>query len=178
MLEKTLFDDDSRIRHVPGSKKTQAKGVSMSKNVRKSGFVDAQIQGTLLLRAVFHWTFLVVAAFVVLFVWQVLSGNPHWSLAGHLQATWTRYSPCFIVLVVLQPVVVHDTLKLSNRLAGPLFRLRAAMRSVVEGETVQPVRFRKGDFCQDLARNFNIMLGRIQGEDGSCSDRTDELERV
>src|SRR3989442_14979320 len=102
----------------------------MTKAARKCNFSDPKVQGTLLLRAVFHWTFLLVGAFTVLFVWEVLLGEPNGSFGAHLEATWTRYSPFFVVLVLLQPVVVHDTLKLTNRLAGPLFRLRRALQSV------------------------------------------------
>jgi len=174
MVEKNSIDGDRPgFGVVPVRKSCNRLGVSMAKNERKRSLVDAPIQGALLLRAVFHWTFLIVGAFVVLFVWEVLTGDPHQSFSGQLQATWSRYSPCFIILLVLLPAVVHDTLKLSNRFAGPLFRLRRSMQGLVDGQPVQPVRLRNRDFCQDLAKNFNIILERIQSAECFHSDHAD-----
>jgi len=140
--------------------------------------VDWEIQGTLLLRAVLHWSFLLAASFVVLCVWEILTGEPHLTLIDHVGVIWARYSACFIILLVLQPVVVHDTLKLSSRLAGPLFRLRRAMQDAVEGKPLRPINFRKGDFCQDLAKNFNSLIERLPAEETARPDQVAVMEQV
>lgn len=134
----------------------------MGKNRRRNKVVDPKLQGNLLLRAISHWGFLVVWAFVILFFWQVFIGHPHAPLSAHVKAVWFRYGPFFIVMLCLQPVVVYDSVKYTHRLAGPLLRLRQALQNLVDRKPVQPIRLRKGDFCQDLAENFNLLLAQIQ----------------
>jgi hypothetical protein len=117
-----------------------------------------------------HWTLLLTATFAILLSWQYLVGEPHQTLRGCLRDTWHRFGPCFVILLMVLPVVVHDTVKFSNRLAGPLLRLRNAMQRVANNEHVRPIQFRKGDFCQDLAEHFNAALLRLQ-PDNDESDK-------
>jgi nitrogen fixation/metabolism regulation signal transduction histidine kinase len=70
--------------------------------------------------------------------------------------------PILAVMFLLLPVFLRDTLKMSNRFAGPMYRLRTALRMVSEKESCGPIKFRKGDFWQDAASDFNTMLGELQ----------------
>ena len=62
------------------------------------------------------------------------------------------------------PMVVADVIRVSNRFAGPLVRLRRSMRALARGEHVEPIHFRKGDFWQEFAEEFNAVAARVQGE--------------
>jgi hypothetical protein len=62
--------------------------------------------------------------------------------------------PC-LASFVLVPLLVIDTLRLSNRLVGPLVRLRDGLRRLARGEQVSPIHFRTGDFMEELANEFN-----------------------
>jgi hypothetical protein len=64
------------------------------------------------------------------------------------------------------PIFIVDTIKLSNRFAGPIYRLRLTIRSLAEGETFRPLRFRDFDFWQGLADDFNMMVDRLTGPKG------------
>jgi hypothetical protein len=134
----------------------------MDSNRRKTRYIPSSVQASLLGRAVFHWTFLLSSTLLILVCWQYLIGEPHQTLGSCLGDTWQRFGPCFVVLLMVLPVVVHDTVKFSNRLAGPLLRLGRAMESLANNEPVGPIRFRKGDFCQELAEYFNTALLQFQ----------------
>ncbi|XCN75369.1 MAG: hypothetical protein Q3M24_11765 [Candidatus Electrothrix aestuarii] len=47
---------------------------------------------------------------------------------------------------------------LSNRIAGPLFRLKRHLDEVAEGKADPEIQFRKNDYCADLAESFNAVV--------------------
>jgi hypothetical protein len=59
-------------------------------------------------------------------------------------------------------LAVYDMLRLSHRFAGPMLRFRRAMRDLGRGEQVEPLRFRDGDFWQEMAAEFNAVLQRVE----------------
>jgi nitrogen fixation/metabolism regulation signal transduction histidine kinase len=127
---------------------------------RKKLFIDASVQGSLIRRVISHWLVFVVVAFVVSFILQVLT-DPFRPLSAHFKDMWWTHGPFLIVVLFLLPAYVIDTIKLSHRFAGPVFRLRRAIRDVADGKTPQAIKFRKDDFWQDLAGDYNAMLTRL-----------------
>ncbi len=71
-----------------------------------------------------------------------------------------------IVCLSLLPWFVHDSLKLSNRFAGPITRLSTAIRLLRDSSDVAPVKFRKGDFWCEVASEFNELQTRVLEERG------------
>jgi hypothetical protein len=134
--------------------------VHMTKPRRKKHFIDACVQGSLARRILVHWlTFLAVASLVA-FVLQVLS-DPFRPLATHLRGVWWTHGPFLLVLTFLLPVFIIDTIKLSNRFAGPVYSLRRAIREIAQGKTPRKLKFRRHDFWHDLADDYNAMLLRL-----------------
>ena len=64
--------------------------------------------------------------------------------------------------LVLLPAVIFDLLRLSNRFAGPMFRLRRSMHDLAQGRPVAAVRFRHADFWQEFADDFNTIAARAE----------------
>jgi len=58
-------------------------------------------------------------------------------------------------LVLLVPAFAYDLLRVSNRFAGPVFRLRREMRRLADGESEYPLSFREADNWTELADVFN-----------------------
>lgn len=52
------------------------------------------------------------------------------------------------------------TLLISQRLVGPIHRLREYFRAIADGGDIQPLAFRKKDFFADLPDTINRALGR------------------
>jgi hypothetical protein len=143
----------------------------MSHPARKKTFVDAKVQGALVRRLVFHWAAFIGVAGLVAFCLQVLT-NPFRPLEEHVQQLWWTHGPFLLVLFFLLPVFIVDTIKLSHRFAGPIYRLRNTIRKMAQGEPYQPVKFRDVDFWQGLAEDFNQMVERISAKesDGVAAD--------
>jgi len=146
--------------------------MSGPKNKRKKYFVDRKVQGAILWHMVLHWGLLLAATFVLLVFFDMvtrLRGNVGTSL---LQ----RHAPTLLAMLALAPICIRDLCKLSNRFAGPMVRLRRAMRDLAEGREVAPVHFRENDFWKDLAADFNRVVHRVEVATASPTGVSNDLD--
>lgn len=142
----------------------------MSKPSRKKTFVDPQVQGALVRRLVIHWISFISVAAAFAFCLQLLS-DPFRPVKEHFQQLWWTHGPFLVVMFFMLPIFVIDTIKLSHRFAGPIYRLRQTIRSLAQGEEYRPLKFRDFDFWQGLALDFNKMVTRLVAS-GSTADAT------
>ena len=143
--------------------------MSENKFVRKQIFVDPKVQGTLVLRVIVYWTVCVTTISIMLLCWRMLTGPARMPFT-HLDDMWFQYGPALIASFILLPLVIYDIVRTSNRFTGPLLRLRRNMQSLAKGELVKPIRFRDGDFWQELAQEFNAVVQRVQNSGEPVAD--------
>lgn len=136
--------------------------MSSKKTLRTQLFVDPKVQGALVWRAILYWFTCLVAMALLLLCWRILTG-PARVFYHHFDAMWFYYGPALLVSLVILPVVIVDIIRVSNRFAGPMLRLRRSMRAFARGEHVEPVKFRIDDFWHDFAKDFNAVTARVQG---------------
>ena len=137
-------------------------------HVRKGSFrrnllVDSKVQGVLVTRVALYWIMCLVTVGMLLLCWRVLS-DPAEPFYTHFRELWRNYGPPAIASLFLLPLVLLDVIRLSNRFAGPMLRMRCAMRALALGEHVATIEFREGDYWQDFADEFNAVAARIQGQ--------------
>jgi hypothetical protein len=128
---------------------------------RRKKFIDANVQGSLARRIIFHWLLFMLVASLAAFILQVLS-NPFRPLPDHLNDIWWTHGPFFLVMAFLLPVFVFDSIKLSHRFAGPVYSLRRAIRDIAQGKPARKLKFRRSDFWHDVAEDYNAMLKRLE----------------
>jgi hypothetical protein len=126
----------------------------MSTFRRRKLLVEPHFQYTLAVRVVSYWCFWMLSLALLLFCWRVSTG-PRMPAAGHIRMLFLQLGPPCLASFILVPILVIDTLRLTNRLVGPLVRLRDGMRRLTRGEHVAPIAFRTGDFMDELATEFN-----------------------
>ena len=124
--------------------------------LRKRFFVDYRVQGALIVRVVLYWLMCLLTMMLLLLGWGMIAG-PVRPLNAHLTELWAFYGPAAVASLLLLPAVVFDLVRLSNRFAGPMFRLRRSMHDLAQGKPVAAVRFRQGDFWQEFADDFNTV---------------------
>lgn len=134
----------------------------MSVPERKQTYVDPQVQGALVRRLLLHWIGFFISASIVTFLLQVLS-NPLVPISSHFAELWWTQGPFLIVMVFMLPMFVLDTIKLSHRFAGPIYRLRRTIQAVASGEAPRHLKFRDFDFWEGLASDYNKMIDRLAG---------------
>jgi nitrogen fixation/metabolism regulation signal transduction histidine kinase len=144
---------------------------------RKKHFIDSHVQGALTRRLILHWLVFLLVTSAVAFVLQVLA-DPFRGITSHLTDMWWVHGPFLLVMVFLLPVFVMDAIKLSNRFAGPIFSLRRTMRRVAAGERPRKLKFRKHDFWQGLAEDYNAMLSKLGVLDEEKSETAEDAKLV
>jgi hypothetical protein len=130
------------------------------RHLRKRLFVDAPVQGSLLRRVITHWFVFAISLAVILGVVQFFQ-NPLASWSEQLAMFPRRHGLTFVVLFLLLPAFLWDTMRVSHRFAGPVLRLRRMMRELAAGEDPGELRFRDGDFWMELGDYFNDIRSRL-----------------
>jgi len=74
---------------------------------------------------------------------------------------WFYYEPALVASALLLPLVIMDVLRFTNRMIGPLLRVRRSMRALARGEYVEPIEFRGADYWKEIADEFNAVRQRV-----------------
>ena len=149
----------------------------MNRTRRITFFVDRHVQGALLWRVIVYWQFFVISltAFLVCRDWYFeLSSN----LLAILRNVHARYSPVMFASLILLPVVMLDIVRITNRIVGPIVRLRHGLRDMAEGRPVHPLSFRDNDFWRDLAGDFNRASARVAFSPAGRTAPTEEMPQT
>ena len=148
---------------------------------RRRHFIDRSVQGALMLRAALYWGCCLLIVTIVLLVWQLVTG-PARIFYLQFDGLWFRYGPALVISLCLLPLVLVDVVRMSNRFAGPAYRLRRAMHQLANGEKVAPVAFRQGDFWKEFAEDFNRIAARLDklqpAEGGACCEEANAEEAL
>lgn len=145
----------------------------MKRFKRKQLLVDPRVQWAFLLRAIGYWL-LCLFTVVLLMIFTSILAEPARLFYPDADSPWFRLGPTLLCAVLLLPVVVYDFLRVSNRLVGPVLRLRRAMRALAAGEHVEPLKFRDGDFWREFADEFNAVARRMHATGGCCGEQSFE----
>lgn len=133
---------------------------------RKKLFVNRTIQGSMALRFVYYWMLYHVSvwhgAFMYFFLkerlLQLTGGGEMRSIKELYSHFMYEYTPILAAAVLLIPVVAYELIRQTHRLAGPLVRFSNAMKDVMAGKPIQPVKLREGDLLTDFEKQFNEFL--------------------
>ena len=132
---------------------------------RVTRFVDKLVQGTLVRRLISHWIgFTVVIAVVFGVVTWMLTWLLH-PMANRDELYgkfWLRLGPVIAVAVVLVPIFVYDTIRLTHRMVGPMVRVRRELQNLAEGRRAQRVKFRPDDYWTEVADEFNAFCDVVE----------------
>lgn len=122
---------------------------------------DPWLQGRLCFRVGSYWICCLLAVAVMLGLRVGLDANAQNSTEWW-QTLWSRYGMVLAAPLLVLPIALIDCIIYTNRIIGPLRRLRLAIRLASRGEVVEPVVFRKGDLLAGTDVEFNILLDRLR----------------
>ncbi len=140
---------------------------------RRRVVIDVKTQRALSMRMVVHCLLFMVVGGVVasLNEYMVNSTMTSQLLRESLTRNFLSY---FCTVIALMPILIYDSMKLSNRMVGPICRLRDTMRKISRNEQVAPLSFRTRDYWQEVPGEFNSMIERLRSDvtesDGAESD--------
>ena len=136
--------------------------------------VDREVQGSLMVRAIFYWLFCLLSISLMLICWNALIG-PSRRFVDLASDLYFRYGPALSASLLLLPIVMMDVLRMSNRFVGPVMRLRKGLREVAEGRPAQPLNFRDDDFWREMASDFNRAAAHVARAASERSAATEEM---
>jgi hypothetical protein len=129
----------------------------MSQIRRRQLFVDARLQGALILQVSLYWFYCLLTVAMLALIWIVFVKRPL-SSADLFQELWMSCGPALLGSVLLLPLVLLDCIRVSNRFAGPMLRISREMKALADGKIARPVRLREGDFWLNFAEDWNQVL--------------------
>jgi hypothetical protein len=145
---------------------------AMSNDKRNGHLVESKVQRALLRRLLWQWCVFTGLLFTLVIALHYLMQNSAGPQATVFGEIWQRYSLLIIVTLGLVPYFLYDMIRLTHRVAGPMVRFGNVLRRAAQGESVEPVQFRKSDYWQELAHDLNIVLARLQSLEGKkAADR-------
>lgn len=143
------------------------------RNRRGKHFIDRAVQGALARRILLHWSLFLVAICMVLPLWRIMTGDePLGPFGATMARSFVHCAPALVILLAMLPIFVWDTVKFSQRFAGPMYRFQRTIEEINAGKEFRPIRLRKGDFWTQFAAEFNIMMDRMD----KCGRRQDAPE--
>lgn len=161
-----------RERSFPVHNLPSIEDISMSSSTikRRTALVDPEVQGGILRKIAFHWVAFFVCNAMALMIWIRLFEQPDADWGQTFSDALRRFLPFFVITLALIPAFVWDTLKLTNRFAGPIRRLRSALQDASEGRAVAPLSFRSNDYWKEIASNFNDVMKRCDVDLSASED--------
>jgi hypothetical protein len=128
--------------------------------IRQQLLVEKDVQVSLILRALLYGTACMTYFTVIQFFTQAMNhpGIQVSEIFLSLTDEAIYWVPGFLVL---GPLMVYDMLRITNRVAGPIYSMRREMRTIVEGESGRGLKFRNDDYWDSLATDFNAFRKEI-----------------
>lgn len=143
------------------------------RNTRRRLYVDQAVQGGIALRLTIYWLCSFIMAFVMLVIVQCAL-DPHTPFFTQLGRAKSAVFPVVASFFLLLPIVLRDIIRLTNRFAGPIVRLKQAMRDLREGKHHGALLFRTDDYWQDLAEEFNLLAWQVEAWKNEALRREDD----
>ncbi len=79
-------------------------------------------------------------------------------------------------LVFLSPLVILIGLVLSNRIAGPIYRIQRFLRRVSTGNYDERLKLREKDELQDVAGSINHLVSKLRSEQERRRKKMDDMQ--
>ena len=127
---------------------------------RKRVTIDPRLQGVCCVRVAMYWVFC-LATVVLLMTCRLLLTNPPASVTQLVQQVWKQSGGIIGGTMLVLPLVLFDLLVITNRFAGPIYRIQQELNKLADGHPTDPMQLRPNDFCGDLAKAYNRVRERI-----------------
>ena len=131
----------------------------MAKRSRLKKMVNWTIQGPLVVRLIAHFlAYNAATLFLLLIIHGInesVAAIADQPINTEPMTLWQKAAPLVICMFLLMPFMIWDLVKLSNRIAGPLFRFESILKDFAKSGTLRPAKIRQGDLLTDYQSRFN-----------------------
>lgn len=141
----------------------------MKPKLRNKLFIDAPVQIMLVTRVLSHWVVFFFLFFLTLLTIEYFLRDPALTIFDCMKSVVSKHSMLILVSIALLPVFLYDTIKMSHRFAGPIYRLRKNLNALANGNPVEEINFRDKDFWADLSVDFNEVAKKLNQQSSASS---------
>jgi hypothetical protein len=130
---------------------------------RKQFLIEKKLQWQLARRHILSWLLggLIVLSmpFAVSILYGIYFGTLTFGEACQelLDAIWY---PLLIVLLLI-PLGIQESIRFTNRIAGPVYRMRLELRKMLNGDAAAQIRLRRHDFMKEFVDEFNLLSAKV-----------------
>lgn len=129
---------------------------------RTKQLVNWSVQGIILRRLAVHLVTFMAAISALLMVFWMYQGNAVHAAFGAgsepLNAFWYRAIPFASASLPLLPLIVWDMLRISHRIAGPLYRFEQVMEKFETTGQLEEAKLRDNDLLRGFCSRFNSFV--------------------
>ena len=144
------------------------------KFMRRKLLIDKDVQLGLVGQLVIHWALFLAATVCVLPIARaIILADINTSPMERMKGVGLDTAILLVVFLLLFPYFMYDSIKVTNRFAGPMYRLKTTIRALASGAPFKGLHFRVGDYWQDVAEDFNAMMDRIGVERTQVAESED-----
>jgi hypothetical protein len=137
----------------------------MSKHLRLKKLINWTVQGPIVTRLMVHFlAYNTATLFLLLVVYGVkssLAAIADSPVSAEPVTFWQQASPVVICMLVMMPFMVWDLMKLTNRIAGPLYRFECLLKEFGNTGKLKPAILRQGDLLTDYQHQFNEFVAAM-----------------
>lgn len=149
---------------------------------RKRLLVNWTVQGPILRRLCVHLVTFVAAMSSLLMIFWMIQGSAVHAIVGKfeepLHTFWYRAVPFISASLALLPLIVWDMLRITNRLAGPLYRFEQVMRDFEETGKLDKAKLRDNDLLTEFCSRFNNFVAVMHERYPECADGIPQAQEV
>jgi hypothetical protein len=134
----------------------------MSSIKRNRVLVDPAVQWALGRRLVVHWGLFFLLLITIGMALRWVFSLAVFGVTGAALDAVRQQVPQIVLMFLLLPIFIRDSMKLSHRFVGPMYRVRNVLATLGSGGSVAPVKLRNDDFWQETAMHLNEVRQRIE----------------
>ena len=127
---------------------------------RQRYFCDAEVQTGLLKRMAYYWIACILFLTLPLALIKTVA-QPDVFFVDNIKSVFANHWPLLLMLIFFLPFAMNDAVRFSNRFVGPIYRLRTELRAFENGGKFKKIKFRQGDFWQDMLPGLNQLGQRL-----------------
>jgi hypothetical protein len=156
-------------RYLEYQKPPEVANVERPVNRRKPRLIDRSFQFGLAWRMMIAFLAFFLGGLVIVFapsMYLLATGSDLSRLEPAAREFLVLHNRVWPAALFIFGGVFAYTLVFSHRIAGPIFRINAILRKMIEGEVPQKVTLRRGDFFHETAELLGNLARRMAGERG------------
>ncbi len=120
--------------------------------------MDKSTQWAIVGQSLLHWFYHSSLTVFFLLILELVQGGILKPWSETWQAIWPIAAAVYFSMLLLLPIFILDSFKLSNRFVGPVARIRTALRELAEGKPYRSVELRTKDFWPEMGQELDAAV--------------------